>query len=109
VDKTVARLERRKARLGEAKRQYLYTHARSDGSIFYVGLGTSTRSRFFHSRSPEHARLVAEVGKANVVVQLHDLRPGVSPYWQEQELIAKLTAAGHTLCNQKRYPPGRFK
>lgn len=97
--KEAAKMARREARLTAEKRRYLYTHAKPDGTVFYVGLGTRTRSRFFYSRSPEHMRLLRDLGR-EVVVTLIELQPDIGPYWQEQQLIEKLRSEGHPLCNR---------
>lgn len=100
VGKESARVAAKEAKLEEDKRRYLYTHAMPDGRVFYVGLGTKSRSRFFFSRSPDHTRMLKEAGKDRIVVTLIELTPGVSPYWQERQLIDRLRAEGHPLCNR---------
>lgn len=79
---------------------YIYTHARPDGSIFYVGKGVGDRARDFWNRGEHHKRVVSKYGEQNIVVEAYAVFDEVHAYALERQLILAMRKAGIRLINQ---------
>lgn len=90
----------------ELQREYVYTHAKPDGSVFYVGRGRGNRSSNFYNRSPDHRALLLSLGKENVRVTRIDCSEGDSKR-VERELIRAHLDGGAILLNTKISVDGR--
>jgi hypothetical protein len=78
---------------------YVYTHARPDGSTFYVGKGTGSRSRNFKLRSPWHENIVAKYGADKILVEEFECPDEATAFDLEKFLIKELRVAGSVLVN----------
>lgn len=78
---------------------YVYTHARPDGRIFYVGKGVGDRARDFYQRSEYHKRICQKYGRENIVVRAYATHDERHAYAVERQLILALRNAGIALIN----------
>lgn len=84
----------------DARRFYIYTHARPDGAIFYVGKGCGDRSRDFYNRSEHHKRVVNKYGAKNIQIRSYVVRDEHHAYVIERQLILAMRKAGVALINR---------
>jgi hypothetical protein len=78
---------------------YIYTHARPDGSVFYVGKGIGRRARDFRARSDQHKAITGELGLKNIVVRAYPVPDERHALTAERVLILALRKAGARLVN----------
>jgi hypothetical protein len=78
---------------------YVYTHARPDGSIFYVGKGVGNRAKDFCRRNSYHQRIVAKYGRENIIIKAYATFDERHAYAAERQLIMALRKAGAQLAN----------
>jgi hypothetical protein len=80
---------------------YVYTHARPDGRVFYVGKGTARRAWDFSPtrRTEHHINIVQKHGAKNIIVNIIPQPDEASAFAHEIALIASLKASGVKLIN----------
>jgi hypothetical protein len=78
---------------------YVYTHARPDGGVFYVGKGVGDRARDFSQRSEHHKRVCNKIGRGNVLIAAHAVHDERHAYVIERQLILSMRKAGFPLVN----------
>lgn len=78
---------------------YIYTHARPDGRIFYVGKGVGDRARDFFQRSERHKRVCAKYGRDNIIIKAYPTHDEKHAYAAERQLILAMRKAGLELIN----------
>lgn len=94
LDDLLSRLTRK-----GGKTFYVYTHARPDGSVFYVGKGVGDRARDFWQRSEHHKRIIRKHGEANIRVMAYAVVDERHAYAAERHLILAMRRAGLKLAN----------
>lgn len=87
---------------------YIYTHARPDGSIFYVGKGVGDRARDWSQRTEHHKRIVAKHGRRNIKIAVFPAHDERHAYAAERQLIIAMRKAGLPLCNNDDGGLGRI-
>ena len=86
----------------DPNRFYVYTHAKPDGTVFYVGKGCGRRANVLSksARCVQHNRTVAKYGRENIIVQKVDEGLSESAAGTlESALIAAYREAGYDLAN----------
>lgn len=78
---------------------YAYTHARPDGTAFYVGKGAGNRLRPLPARNRHHGFVLAKHGAENILVKRYDCVDEASAFRMERRLIKMIRAAGVKLTN----------
>jgi hypothetical protein len=78
---------------------YIYTHARPDGSIFYVGKGVGDRARDFWNRQEYHKRVARKYGERNIQIRAYATIDEEHAYAAERQLILAMRKAGIRLVN----------
>jgi hypothetical protein len=80
---------------------YVYTHARPDGRVFYVGKGMDRRAWDFapSRRTTHHVNIIRKYGAKNILVQTIPHADEMSAFTHERTLIASYKAAGIKLIN----------
>ena len=86
---------------------YIYTHARPDGSIFYVGKGVGDRARDFIQRSEHHKRVCAKYGRGQILIRAYPVQDERHAYAAERQLILAMRKAGFVLINKDDGGVGR--
>lgn len=82
------------------KQFYVYTHAKPDGSIFYVGKGLKKRTASIsRAYNPHHTNIVAKYGKENIIVKTMLCRSEQHAFDLEVRMIAALRQGGVKLVN----------
>lgn len=82
------------------KQFFVYTHARPDGSIFYVGKGISYRASIVDRKhNPYHTNIVAKYGKENIIVKTMLCRDEQHAFDLETKMITALRNGGVKLAN----------
>ena len=67
---------------------YVYTHAKPNGVVFYVGKGFGRRAWYFGSRrNPHHLAIINKYGAENIIVKLAPCDDEVAAFALEKELI----------------------
>lgn len=81
---------------------YVYTHARPDGSVFYVGKGSRRRAwDFSPSRRPvHHLNIVKKYGRDAISIQVIPCDSEEAAFALERQMIADLRAAEVALINR---------
>ncbi|HEX3747589.1 MAG TPA: NUMOD3 domain-containing DNA-binding protein [Bryobacteraceae bacterium] len=79
----------------------VYTHARPDGRVFYVGKGTERRANHLgpSQRTIWHARAVKKYGRANIKIRFMPCASEAEALMEEIRLIAEYRAKGTKLIN----------
>ena len=77
----------------------VYTHAKPDGTVFYVGKGTERRSRDFRMRSKPHKNVVAQCGADKIIVEFRPCESEATAFAEEVRLIARYRELGDWLVN----------
>ena len=81
----------------------VYTHARPDGDIFYVGKGTIKRALCTdRPRNPWHQNIVKKYGSEKIFVAFYPSLSEASALQEEIKLIKKLRQEGYDLVNQTK-------
>lgn len=80
---------------------YVYTHARPDGSVFYVGKGRGRRAWDFSPsrRSRHHRNIVEKHGIDRIVVTVYPAENEAASFAAEREMIASLRQRGVSIIN----------
>ena len=79
---------------------YTYLHCKPDGTPFYVGKGSGTRShRLFDRRSAFHTSVVNKYGKENIRTFVFECESEEQAFSDEIRQIAQLRKEGHVLVN----------
>ncbi len=80
---------------------YAYTHARPDGSVFYIGKGMERRAWDFSPsrRSLHHQNIVRKHGREHIIVTLLPAVSEAEAFAIEQREIEKARSAGVRLIN----------
>jgi len=80
---------------------YVYTHARPDGTIFYVGKGKGRRAWDFSPkrRTRHHRNIAVKHGLSNILVVLHLCETEEAAFALERAMIARFRAEGMRLIN----------
>lgn len=80
---------------------YVYTHARPDGSVFYVGKGRNRRAYDFAParRTAHHLNIVRKYGRDAISVSIFPQESEAVAFESERALIAILKTAGIGLIN----------
>lgn len=80
---------------------YVYTHARPDGSVFYVGKGRGRRAWDFSPtrRTAHHRNIVEKYGLLAIRVEVYPAASEDDAFAEERRLIAELKASGIALIN----------
>lgn len=81
------------------KQFFVYAHCREDLTPFYIGKGTLARAHMFSRRSASHREVVAEVGRANVIVEMLACPSEAEAFFRERLVIRSLRLANVQLCN----------
>jgi len=77
-----------------------YLHCKPDGTPFYVGKGTTKRSRdFYTGRSEWHKRITKKYGRDNIRVEFMECSTENFAFQLEAGLIKTLRRNGFELCN----------
>ena len=86
--------------LPERKQFYVYTHARPDGSVFYVGKGHGKRAGRFSVRNPHHKNVVAKHGRQRIIVSKVNCKNEQCAFDLEQWMIRIARKMGIGLVNR---------
>ena len=80
---------------------YAYTHARPDGTVFYVGKGHGRRAWDFSPsrRRSHHLNVIAKHGRSKIEVRVYPCASEELALRLEVEMIAQFRAAGAVLVN----------
>ena len=80
---------------------YVYTHARPDGLVFYVGKGAARRAWDFSPsrRTLHHLNIIRKHGAKNIVVRIIPQPDESSAFAHEIALIATCRSSGVELIN----------
>ena len=79
---------------------YAYTHARPDGSVFYVGKGQGRRAwRMKRENNPHHCNIVAKYGAENIIVATFPAESEEAAFALECRMIKDFRASGLVLAN----------
>lgn len=82
------------------KQFYVYTHAKPDGSIFYVGKGLKARvNKIQRPHNSYHTNIVKKYGKENIIVRTMLCRSEQHALDLEVRMIAALRNGGVELVN----------
>ena len=81
------------------KQFYVYTHAKPDGSIFYVGKGHGNRAYQFSKRTVWHKNIVQKYGTANIRIQIVNCESEQAAFDLEKIYIKQLRESGAELVN----------
>ena len=81
------------------KQFYVYTHAKPDGSIFYVGKGHGNRAYQFSKRTVWHKNIVQKYGAANIRIQIVNCESEQAAFELEKIYIKQLRESGAELVN----------
>lgn len=81
---------------------YIYTHARPDGRIFYVGKGHGNRCAKMTGRNSHHQNMINKYGKENISVKTMHCSSEEIAFVMEVELIRLLSSIGVELTNKTR-------
>ncbi|MDD2865058.1 MAG: NUMOD3 domain-containing DNA-binding protein [Methylococcales bacterium] len=81
------------------KQFYVYTHAKPDGSIFYVGKGLKRRTDSISRDNNHHKNIVKKYGKENIIVKTMLCRSEQHALDLEVRMIAALRNGGVKLVN----------
>lgn len=86
-------------RIFPAKNQtcYVYTHAYPDGRVFYVGSGHGYRYKNFNNRSKAHKLVLKELGKANVLITVYEVKNSMLQFYEERLMIKRCLLDGANL------------
>ena len=89
-DSIVVALEAGK-RLVVARTFYVYTHARPDGSVFYIGKGSGRRSNDFSPtrRTAHHRNIMEKYGRENIIITIIPTPSEKDAMTLEQAMIAE--------------------
>jgi hypothetical protein len=87
---------------------YVYTHAKPDGVIFYVGKGVGNRAKDFSQRSDYHKRVASKYGQQNIIIKAYATFDERHAYAVERQLILAMRKAGHRLINMDDGGVGRL-
>ena len=81
---------------------YVYTHARPDGSVFYVGKGHGRRAWDLapSRRSRHHRNIVNKHGLQAILVDVIPCETEAAAFTLEREMIARLKAEGVGVLNR---------
>lgn len=78
----------------------VYTHAKPDGSIFYVGKGSLRRAKHIQRKNnPHHSHVVAKYGRENIQIDWIICESEEDALAKEMEAIQYLRSVGHNLVN----------
>jgi hypothetical protein len=78
----------------------VYTHAKPDGSIFYVGKGSLKRAKEIRRKNnPHHCHIVAKYGRGNIQTDWIICDSEEDALAREIEAIQYLRSVGHNLVN----------
>lgn len=79
---------------------YVYTHAKPDGTVFYVGKGKNRRAwNMKRVGNPHHAAIVAKYGESAISVAVYRVPDEGTALSLECEIIAEYRAMGVRLSN----------
>jgi len=79
---------------------YIYLHSKPDGTPFYVGKGSGTRSSNFKcNRNRHHRNVVAKYGRENIKISVIPCASEEEAFSEEIALIAALRGLGYALTN----------
>jgi hypothetical protein len=78
----------------------VYTHARPNGKIFYIGKGTLNRARSFSRRNAWHMNIINKHGKNNIIVSWKKQSSEKEAFKQEVFLIKHYRKLGYKIVNQ---------
>lgn len=81
------------------KQFYAYIHRRPDGTAFYVGKGCGRRAFDMRSRNQHHKRIVAQIGKENVTVEVLLAESEAHALLTEAALIRIMKRHGYSIAN----------
>lgn len=81
------------------KQFYVYTHAKPDGSIFYVGKGQGNRYRQFSKRTAWHKNIAQKYGAENIIIQIVNCVSEQAAFELEKIYIKQLRESGAELVN----------
>lgn len=83
------------------KQFYVYTHARPDGRVFYVGKGCARRAHDFSParRTPHHLNIIKKYGRDQIRVEILNCVSEAEAFDRERDLIRSLRESGHSLVN----------
>ena len=87
------------AEICKSQKFYVYTHAKPDGQIFYVGKGIGIRAKDFCRRNDWHKKVTQKYGRDNIKICAYEVFDEVHAYAIERQLISILRKAGYELCN----------
>lgn len=81
---------------------YVYTHARPDGSVFYVGKGTRRRAFDLSPtrRKRRHRSIIKSYGREAILITLYPAASELDAFDHERRLIAEMRVAGVALINE---------
>ncbi|XYD08818.1 hypothetical protein R1A27_28420 [Methylobacterium sp. NMS12] len=81
---------------------YAYTHARPDGSVFYVGKGTRRRALDLSPtrRKRRHRSIIKSYGRDAILITLYPAASELDAFEHERRLIAEMRTAGILLINE---------
>lgn len=90
--------------MGRSKRNMVrqfgvYTHAKPDGAIFYVGKGNRSRSRNL-KRNKWHANVVSKYGPENIIINFYECRSEKEAFCKEVQMILEYRNQGISLTNR---------
>ncbi|MBA9063123.1 putative Zn-ribbon and HTH transcriptional regulator [Methylobacterium fujisawaense] len=81
---------------------FVYTHARPDGSVFYVGKGTRRRAFDLSPtrRKRRHRSIIKSYGRDAILITLYPAVSELDAFEHERQLIAEMRAVGIALINE---------
>lgn len=81
------------------KQFYVYTHARPDGTVFYVGKGHGKRAWRFVQRNNYHSSIVSKYGKESIIVETLNCKSERHAFDLEEFMIRMYRRMGMKLAN----------
>jgi NUMOD3 motif len=81
-------------------RFYVYTHAKPDGTVFYVGKGNAERIKTIRRKNRHHSAIVKKYGEENIIVSIVECDNEDQAFALEIQLISAFRADGLVLANK---------
>lgn len=79
---------------------FVYTHAKPDGTVFYVGKGNAERIKTIRRKNRHHSAIVKKYGEGNIIVSIVECDNEEQAFAIEIQLISAFKADGLILANK---------